>query len=201
MRQIRLRQETDREKRRTPGRLHSPAGGSEDVVKRQKDRERQRQQTPESWASRRRETERQRETETERLREAARGPEATSPTSEGEPPSPPPRPFDSGSYAYSNAERETEVDRERERQWPREEYHADDAAEVGGDLSLRSLKLGHRELARRLDSMERLCSQERCYLVSLALWLSPSLSVSLPALVITGRRGSSWRQSCGTTAN
>lgn len=52
-----------------------------------------------------------------------------------------------------------------EQQWLRQEpqldEHGADEAQLGGDLNLRSVKLGHRELARRLDSMERMCSQER----------------------------------------
>lgn len=110
------------------------------------------------------------------------GPEATSPASEGEAPSPlahapppPPRrlpdvsasaprarPLDSGSYTPTNHGLSNTVS---EQQWLRQEPqlddHGADEAQLGGDLNFRSLKLGHRELARRLDSLERLCNQER----------------------------------------
>ena len=48
-----------------------------------------------------------------------------------------------------------------EQQWLQDEAQGGWQQLGGGDLNLRSLKLGHRELTRRLESMERLCNQER----------------------------------------
>jgi hypothetical protein len=48
-----------------------------------------------------------------------------------------------------------------EQQWLRPTPGQEDDPVDAGDINLRSMKLGHRELVRRLDSMERLCNQER----------------------------------------